>query len=272
MKLSVGIVGFGEIGSSLAKVYENAGIKCKVRDPFIGKNDLVNDCDIVNITIPFFGPEEFKKSIMELDLKKTSVVIIHSTMRLGTVNRLQELFPDNIVVCSPVRGVHPHLTEGLYTFEKFVGFSDKYLNDQKAKNKVLNHLSNIGLKPVAVKADEAELAKSMSTTYYGMCIAFTEDVGRMCDHYGLDFDTVYTRWQNGYNEGYEKLGKSNVRRPVLTRIPNESKIIGGHCVLPNAVIVKSLEPKESTVPMSEYILRYSDKESQVHRSKKNTLL
>lgn len=263
----VGIVGFGEIGSSLGKVYENAGVKYVARDPYIGKNDSVEQCDIVNVSIPFFGPEHFRKSIEDLNLKSGATVIIHSTMRLGTVNELQNLFNDNIIVCSPVRGVHPYLTEGLYTFEKYVGFPDRYLNNDTVKAKVLDHLKSIGITPVAVKADEAELAKAVSTTLYGLNIAAAEDVGRMCDHYNLDFDIVYTRWQQNYNDGYRKLGKPNVARPVLTRIPNEDKIIGGHCVLPNAVILKTLEPKEATVPLADYILRYSNKESRVHRSK-----
>ena len=78
---------------------------------------------------------------------------------------------------------------------------------------------------------------------------------------------IYKRWQEDYNAGYIKLGKPNVVRPVLTRIPNKEKIIGGHCVLPNASILKEMEPKNVTGPIADYILRYSDKKSRVHRSK-----
>ena len=267
---NVAIVGFGEIGSSLAKVYEKANVKFVAHDPFKGIVNDVSNCDIVNVAIPFFGPDEFKSSLKELNLKSTAMVIIHSTMRLGTINELQSEYSDAVIVSSPVRGVHPYLTEGLYTFEKFVGFSDKHVEDTTARDKVLGHLASIGLKPVAVKADEAELAKVVSTTLYGLNIAAAEDVARMCDEYGLDFDVVYTRWQTGYNEGYRKLGKPNVCRPVLTRIPeseNGKKNVGGHCVLPNAVILKTMKPEGATGPLADYILRYSNAESRVHRSK-----
>lgn len=268
--VGVAIVGFGEIGSSLAKVYENANVGYLPHDPYKGVTNDVSQCDYINIAIPFFGPEKFKESLKELNLKPTAVVIVHSTMRLGTINELQSMYPDAIFVSSPVRGVHPRLTEGLYTFEKFVGFSDKYLDNGEARTKVLSHMESIGLKPVPCKADEAELAKVVSTTLYGLNIAAAEDVARMCDSYGLDFDVVYTRWQIGYNEGYTKLGKPNVCRPVLSRIPaseNGQKIIGGHCVLPNAVILKTMEPAGATGPLADYILRYSDEKSRVHRSK-----
>lgn len=262
-------MGFGEIGTSLAKVYENAAIKFVVRDPYQNLNDVVSDCDVVNVAIPFFGTEKFQVSMLELNLKPGCVLIIHSTMLLGTVNELQKVLPKVIVVCSPVRGVHPRLTEGLYTFKKYVGFSDQYLNDSTTKALVLKHFTDIGITPVAVKADEAELAKAVSTTLYGVFIAAVEDVGRMCDEYGLDFDKVYTQWQQDYNEGYIKLGKPNVCRPVLTRIPpNEKgeKIIGGHCVVPNAVILATLEPKDATKGLTDNILRYSDKAAQVHHT------
>jgi hypothetical protein len=263
---SVGIVGFGEIGSSLAKVYDNAKVSYTVRDPFQKLNDSVSDCDVVNVAIPFFGSEQFQQSMVELNLKKGALLIIHSTMRLGTVNQLQNILQDVIVVCSPVRGVHPRLTEGLYTFEKYVGFPDKYVDNSEVRDFVLNHFTSIGLNPVPVKADEAELAKTISTTLYGLNIAAAEDVGRLCDYYGLDFDVVYTRWQQDYNRGYTKLGKANVCRPVLSRIPGESKVIGGHCVVPNAVILNTMEPKEVTGPLANFILRYSDAHSKVHHT------
>lgn len=266
----VAIVGFGEIGSSLAKVYEKANVKYLPHDPYKGVENDISNCDIVNVAIPFFGPEAFKQSLKELNLKPTATIIIHSTMRLGTINELQAAYPDAIVVSSPVRGVHPYLTEGLYTFEKFVGFSDKHYEDEESRSKVLSHMTSIGLKPVAVRADEAELAKVISTTLYGLNIAAAEDVARMCDHYNLDFDVVYTRWQKGYNDGYRELGKPGVCRPILTRIPeseNGKKNIGGHCVLPNAAILKTMEPSGATGPLADYILRYSNADSRVHRSK-----
>ena len=59
-----------------------------------------------------------------------------------------------------------------------------------------------------------------------------------------------------YNDGYKKLGVHNVQRPDLFRIP-DGKVIGGHCVIPNAVLLKKMFPKSDAVNAFDYILRYS---------------
>ena len=96
-------------------------------------------------------------------------------------------------------------------------------------------------------------AKLLSTTYYGMCIAYTEEMGKMCDQTGADFDIVVEDWNNTYNEGYKKLNKPNVVRPVLFRIPDGQKI-GGHCVVPNAILLKKMFPD---LKVCDYILQFS---------------
>ena len=56
---------------------------------------------------------------------------------------------------------------------------------------------------------------------------------KLCDEHNLDFMEVMTKYNNTYNEGYTKLGKLNVVRPVL--YPTDK--IGGHCVIPNAKLL-----------------------------------
>ncbi len=96
---------------------------------------------------------------------------------------------------------------------------------------------------------------------YKYSIAAIEDIGQLCDYYNLQFDNVFTNWQHGYNIGYKQLNKPNVLRPILTRIPNKQKIIGGHCILPNCVILRNMEPNSVTKHITNFILRYSDKHS-----------
>ena len=103
----------------------------------------------------------------------------------------------------------------------------------------------------------------ISTTLYGINIAAISDVASLCEEHEVDFGTVFTKWQTGYNEGYRALGKDNVCRPVLTPIPkNEDgkRVIGGHCVVPNSVILKGMGEKS----LSSFVLRYSDVDNQKH--------
>lgn len=261
--LTVGFMGFGEIGSSLYRVYELADYKNLIkRDPYNGLNDSLSKCDIVNVCIPFFGFDKFVNSIKELNLKKNCVLIIQSTIGVGTCDLLQEEL-DLIVVHSPVRGVHPNLTEGMLTFDKYLGVTEKFYNDSNLKDFLHNHLVSLNMKPVVTRAKESELAKVVSTTLYGVNIAAVNDVALMCEKHGVDFDTVFTKWQVGYNEGYTKLGKANVCRPVLKPIPKDKdgkQLIGGHCVIPNSVILKNMGEHS----LADFVLRYADESNMKH--------
>lgn len=99
-------------------------------------------------------------------------------------------------------------------------------------------------------AATTELLKLLDTTYYGLAIAFHGYAEKLCERNHLDFNLVMTMANQSYNEGYQKLGKSNVVRPVLSA-PGEK--IGGHCVIPNAEIL--LEQFGSD-PILQAILKY----------------
>ncbi len=261
---NVGILGHGEIGSSVSNVYHLAGYtNIHIKDSRLGFEDSLSDCEFVNVCIPFFGYDSFISIIKGLNLKEGTILLIQSTIGIGTTDKIQKLLPGVVCVHSPVRGVHPNLTEGLLTFEKYLGVSDEHFSNKDTCYKIESHVNSLNMNPVVCCARESELAKMVSTTLYGINIAAITDVSRMCEKYNVDFDTVFTRWQTGYNEGYSKLGKSNVCRPVLTPIPkNEEgeRVIGGHCVIPNSVILKNMG--EDAV--SEFVLRYADDSSLKH--------
>ena len=261
--LQVGFMGFGEIGSSLHRVYEMAGYKnLTKRDPYAGIHDSLENCDLVNVCIPFFGMEKFIAAVKELNLKPGTFLVIQSTIGVGTCDLIQEQL-DLVVVQSPVRGVHPNLTEGMLTFDKYMGVSEKYFSNEKVKDFITYHLKDLNMKPVVCRAKESELAKAVSTTLYGINIAAINDVAIMCEKHGVDFETVFTKWQIGYNQGYTELGKPNVCRPVLTPIPKDKdgkQLIGGHCVIPNSVILKNMGHHE----IADYVLRYADESNLKH--------
>ncbi|CAM9104302.1 unnamed protein product [Ectocarpus sp. 12 AP-2014] len=269
----VGILGQGEIGSSLHGVYTLANVadvaQVVVRDPPRGRDVCLSNCDIVNVCIPYLGYDEFVQVLRDLGLRAGCVVIIQSTVAVGCTDRAQEDLPSLVCVHSPVRGQHPALTEGLLTFEKYVGMSDRFSGDEKVTSLVTRHITTLGMEPVVCRAKESELAKLVSTTLYGMNIAAVTDVSRMCQEVGVDFEKVFTRWQTGYNAGYMALGKPNVRRPVLTPIltnegqqqqqqqQQQEQVIGGHCVLPNCVL---LTESVGETDLSGFVMRYSSSE------------
>ena len=226
--MKIGIVGHGQVGQAVAKLYSETDTtktwfsfdKIQIYDPYQGMLDDISDVDILNVCIPY--TKDFVSIVKDLPTPNWYTVI-HSTVPVGTTEKFGHKF-----LHSPVRGVHPNLYEGLKTFVKFIG------GDEQLAEAYSGHLKTLGVETHICKdAKTTELSKLADTTYYGLCIAFTSDMKKLCDEYDLDFMEVMTKYNNTYNEGYKKLGKPNVVRPVL--YPTDK--IGGHCVIPNAKLL-----------------------------------
>jgi UDP-N-acetyl-D-mannosaminuronate dehydrogenase len=71
--------------------------------------------------------------------------------------------------------------------------------------------------------EATELAKLAETTYFGLLIAWAQEVERYCDQLSLDYDEIASI--------YEEIGFF----PPVRYFPG---VIGGHCVLPNIRILK----------------------------------
>ena len=118
------------------------------------------------------------------------------------------------------------VSKGIKTFVKYIaGISTD------ANKAALDHLISIGITiGILPRPEESEMAKLLSTTYYGFNILFAKMVNELCEEYGLDYDSVYTYPNNTYNKGYQTLGMDHVTRPVLS--PPDGRI-AGHCIVPN---------------------------------------
>lgn len=224
MNKKIGILGYGEVGQAIAKFYENPLIKDLKRD------DGLKGVEVLNICIPW-GKDFIKIVKKEIRSIKPKLVIIHSTVAPETAKKLTEAFPNIPIVHSPIRGVHPKLFEGIKTFVKYIGAEDKRSGGLAKK-----HLENLGIKTkVIFPAVSSELGKLLDTTYYALCIAWYGETKKFCDKFGADFENTMKDFNRTYNEGYTKLGKTNVIRPVLN-YPEGG--IGGHCLISNAKILK----------------------------------
>jgi UDP-N-acetyl-D-mannosaminuronate dehydrogenase len=240
----IGILGYGEIGSSIEKCYLGKGFKIVIKD--LNRDDGFDNIDVLNVCIPFIDKESFAEVVCEnVQRFNPKLTIIHSTVVPETTKFINDRLPNNYIVHSPVRGVHPNLLAGLKTFVKYIG-SDC----NKASKICENHYQELGIKHETFKSSvNTELAKILSTTYYGVCIAFHAEMNKLCEKFDADFEEVCTKWNETYNEGYIKLGMANVVRPVL--YPPGDKI-GGHCVVPNAELVNSFFRSEAI----DLILKY----------------
>jgi len=233
MDKKIGILGYGEIGYGIGEFYVSpiqVKDKKKLGSVILKNNikveDFSSDLDVLHVCIPWSkGFIEIVKR--EIEESKAKLVFIHSTVKPGTIIQLG----DN-VVHAPNRSSHPDIYKQMKAFVQYVGFDNEKIGIEAGK-----YLEQeFGLKVKLVKNSiNTELGKLLSTTYYGLCIAYHGEMQRLCDEYNADFDAVATDFNYTYNQGYAKLDKFHFIRPTL--YPPEGGI-GGTCVVPNCEILK----------------------------------
>lgn len=243
IKKTVGILGVGEVGSAIAKIFAN---KYKILKKDLKYDELKNSkIDTLHVCLSY--TDKFEKTIMEqISTCKPKLVIIHSTVKPGTTENIFGKLKIPIVH-SPVMGAHPDLAKDILSFKKIVGPTSK----ESAKLAV-SHFKSIGIKTEVFNSSiESEIAKLLDTTYYGWNIIFAKLAWELCQKSGVDFNNVYTQFNKIYNSGYAK-SKPNVIRPILKYQQGK---IGGHCIIPNSKILEQYLAN----PITKTIISQNDK-------------
>lgn len=208
------VLGKGEIGTSLFNI-----LSPRYPTEIIDKGEeAIGEFDILHVCFPYSS--EFEDQVFKYtDKYKPKQIVIHSTVPVGTTSKLN-------AVHSPVVGLHPHLEESLKTFTKFLG--------GKNASEVADYFRRAGIKVYLTdKSETTEYFKIMSTTFYGIMIEFHKKVLEDCREMNLPFE-FFTIWNRNYNEGYEKLGYPEYKKPLLVPIMTIQK---GHCTLPNCELI-----------------------------------
>lgn len=209
------VVGLGEVGRPIFEVASryHRTIGVDISPP----SEPVADVDIMHICYPY-GIEDFvAESARYIELFRPALTIINSTVSVGTTRAVAER-TGAAVVNSPVRGKHARMVEDILKYTKFVGAIDRADGQRAAK-----HFESLGMKTKVLSSPEAtELAKLTETTYFGVLIAWAQEVERYCDQSGQDYEEVVSF--------YDEINYL----PPVKYFPG---IIGGHCVMPNINIL-----------------------------------
>lgn len=211
------VIGLGEVGRPLMEVvqgrFDTVGIDIEPVS-FDGK------CDVMHICFPFQIPDFIGECVFYIEKYKPGLTIINSTVAPGTTRSVYQRVRLPIAY-SPVRGKHARMRQDLLHYVKFIGGIDSSANQLAA-----NHFEAAGLKVKTLSSPETvELAKLTETSYFGLLIAWAQEVERYSDQLSLRYDEVVS-----YFEEIKYL-------PPVKYFPG---IIGGHCVLPNIEILKTI--------------------------------
>ena len=110
------------------------------------------------------------------------------------------------------------MQEEMLHYRKFVGALDP-----QSGQRAIEHFEGVGMKTKLLASPEAsEIAKLTETTYFGLLIAWAQEVERYCMKLGADYDEAVSF--------YEEIKFF----PPVKYFPGE---IGGHCVMPNIDIL-----------------------------------
>ena len=210
------VAGLGEVGKPLfeliSKHHQAVGVDISPT------NAQIENVDILHICYPFAIKDFIGETARYIELFRPTLTVINSTVAIGTTRAIAER-TGAALAHSPVRGKHVRMLEELRKYTKFVGAMDSASGKYAAK-----HFESAGLKTKVLSAPEAtELAKLTETTYFGLLIAWAQEVERYCDETG---------------QAYEEVASIYEEIPFFPATKYFPGIIGGHCVMPNIEILR----------------------------------
>jgi len=209
------VVGLGEVGRPLLEVLKRAH---RVEGVDLPARDISESVEFLHVCYPVEIDDFVGVTARYVERYRPQVVVIHSTVPVGTTRAVARAVAVP-AVHSPVRGKHARMVEELTHYVKFIGAEQRSVAER-----VKAHFEAAGMKAKLLASPEAtELAKLTETTYFGLLIAFAQDVDRMARSARVSYDEV--------TSFYEEIG-------YLPRVRFYPGAIGGHCVMPNIQLLK----------------------------------
>ena len=214
------VIGLGEVGRPLCDLIAQTEADVLGIDAGPVEMPAPGTVAVMHICIPFEIDDFVGQTAGYVDCLQPELTVINSTVGVGTTRAVHERTGARIVH-SPVRGKHARMAEELTYYDKFIGPIDA-----EAGALAKRHFESLGMSTRMLSSPEAsELAKLTETTYFGVLVAWAQEVERYCEAVGVDYDEVVAI--------YEQIGYL----PPVKFFPG---VIGGHCVMPNIQILKAI--------------------------------
>jgi hypothetical protein len=220
------VAGIGEIGRPILKLLSESNIVVgfDLNPNLMDKRKFERyknlKTSFMHITIPVTG--KFINNVLKLYKKfQPECVVIHSTIRPGTTERLQEKLPIPVIY-SATRGVHKRMIYDLKRYTKFFVISTNAPRGKWASSRYVKMMKACGIKTKKMsKPETLELAKIIcDTSYLGWLVNYAQLSNMIAIEHGVNYDEMWS-----FTEEIQKfLGN----RPKM--YPGH---IGGHCVIPN---------------------------------------
>ena len=224
------VAGIGEIGKPILKLLSKDNIVVgfdlnhNLMDGIKFEKYKNLKTSFLHIAIP--GTDNLIDNVLKLYKKfRPECVIIHSTIKPGTTEKLQKKIPIPVIY-SATRGVHKRMIYDLKRYIKFFVISANAPRSKWASSRYVKVMKDCGIKTKKMSNPETlELAKIIcDTSYLGWLVNYAQLSNMIAIEYGVDYDEM---WDFSH-EIHKFLGN----RPKM--FPG---IIGGHCVIPNLDLI-----------------------------------
>ncbi|MBR52379.1 hypothetical protein CMK19_01250 [Candidatus Poribacteria bacterium] len=216
----VGIVGFGYVGKAMARFFRNH-YSVLVYDPaydpadpgsnicdvehhenvsFVSRNEI-NTCEygIVCVPTPASDDGECDASLVEdaIEWLKTPLILIKSTVSVGTTARLRETYEKRIVFAPEYCGESSYWTPyDFHTDVKCTPFFTFGGNPKDTSAFIDLYMPVVG--PTKqyrqTTSDAAEMAKYMENIFYASKIVFCYEMSEICSAMDIDYNEVRELW------------------------------------------------------------------------------
>ncbi|MBA4376809.1 MAG: hypothetical protein C0401_11655 [Anaerolinea sp.] len=213
------VVGLGEIGKPLREVLEQAY-------PVIGRDidtvEIPGKIGVLHVCYPNQVGDFVETTVNYIKQYQPELTIVHSTLVPGTMQRIFDRV-GGLVAYSPIRGKHTRMRQELMHYTKFIAGTTP-----EAGERGVEYLAGAGFKVRQVSTCESlELAKIIETTYFGLLIAWAQEVERYCAALGANYD-----------EAMMLTEEVNYLPPVVF----QPGFIGGHCIMSNIQLLETVYP------------------------------
>lgn len=233
------IIGLGEVGAGLFAILKN-----HYDVQWFEKDSSPNySTEIMHICIPW--SDTFIDTVDKyVRVQNPTYVVVHSSVPVGTCLKLVNLLSVP-VFHSPIRGQHPDMTGGILNYVKYIGTDTR---ETSVNEIILNYFEKAGIKTKLVYQTKAtELAKLLELSRYGTYIAFAKEQETICRHFGVDYATVVSDYEETRSDGLKAINKSHLCQPILYPFKD---YVGGHCTIEDMEIL--LEQKDTPLLRKAY--------------------
>ena len=224
------VTGLGEIGNPILQLMSKKipTIGFDINPKLVNNNQFKKfenyQTSFLHICIPF--NKQFNKNVILFYKKfQPQIIVIHSTISLGTTQKLQNKLSIPVIY-SATRGVHKRMLSDLRRYTKFYALEPNAPRKSWASSTYSKLMKKCGVKTKKMSSPiTLELAKIVcDTSYYGWLINYAQISNMIAKENNVDYDEMWSF----ADEIHKFLGN----RPKM--FPG---FIGGHCVIPNLKLI-----------------------------------